>query len=118
MSTIAPQVGAGRMRAIAISSAQRVAGPRSTVPTWKEQNIDTVFANRRGVVGPKNIRPEQIAYWSDVLGQTVRTEEWTKAVEKESLMNHYLDSAAMGQFLDQQNDSLRAVMSKLGPMKA
>ncbi len=116
-STIAPQVQSGRMRGIGVSAETRMTGPLAGVPTWKEQQIDTVFSNWRGVVGPKGMPAEQVAYWNGVLTKTVQTQEWKEEVAREKLTDHYLDSAAATSFVAAQNDALTATMAKLGLAK-
>jgi putative tricarboxylic transport membrane protein len=116
-STIAPQVAAGRMRAIGVSSARRIAGTLADVPTWREQGIDAVFSNWRGVIGPKGMTPEQIQYWDDVFAKTVATPEWKEEIERSQLTSHYLPSREAGEFLAAENDKLTNVMSKLGLSK-
>ena len=39
------------------------------IPTWREQGIDAVFGNWRGVVGPKGVSAAQLAYWDDVFSK-------------------------------------------------
>jgi putative tricarboxylic transport membrane protein len=73
-STVAPQVQAGRMRAVGISSEQRIGGALADVPTWREQGVDAVFSNWRGIIGPKGMTPEQIQYWDDVFAKTMETQ--------------------------------------------
>lgn len=116
-STVAPQVASGRMRAIGVSSEKRLTGTLAGVPTWREQGIDSVFANWRGVIGPKGMTPEQIDYWQGVLKKTVETPMWKEEVEREKLSEHFLDSKATAAFLDSQNAALSAVMGKLGLAK-
>jgi putative tricarboxylic transport membrane protein len=113
-STVAPQVAAGRMRGIGISSESRLEGVLSGVPTWREQGIDSVFSNWRGVCGARSMTANQIAYWDGVMAKTVETKEWQQEVEKEKLKTHYLDSDAARAFLSAQNDRLQKTMQKLG----
>jgi putative tricarboxylic transport membrane protein len=116
-STIAPQVQAGRLRAIGISSEQRIGGALADVPTWREQGVDAAFSNWRGVIGPKGMTPEQIQYWDGVLAKTVETQEWKDEVQRSQLTDHYLASHEAGEFLAAENDKLVGIMRKLGLAK-
>jgi putative tricarboxylic transport membrane protein len=116
-STIAPQVQAGRMRAIGISSERRLGGALADVPTWREQGVDAVFSNWRGVVGPKGMTPEQVQYWDDIFAKTAETQEWKEEVQRSQLTSHYLQSRATGEFLAGENEKLSGVMNKLGLSK-
>src|SRR6267154_2577747 len=83
-STVGPQVQAGRMRAIGVSSERRIGGVLADVPTWREQGVDAVFSNWRGVVAPKGMTPEQIQYWDDLFAKTMetpRSEEHTSELQ-------------------------------------
>lgn len=51
---LAPQVAAGKLRALAISSDERL--PGIDVPTLKEQGVDISLANWRGIVAAPDIR--------------------------------------------------------------
>jgi putative tricarboxylic transport membrane protein len=116
-STIAPQVQAGRLRAIGISSEQRIGGALADVPTWREQGVDAAFSNWRGVIGPKSMTAEQIQYWDGVLAKTVETQEWKDEVQRSQLTDHYLASHEAGEFLAAENDKLVGIMRKLGLAK-
>jgi putative tricarboxylic transport membrane protein len=113
-STVAPQVTSGRMRAIGVSSEKRVGGTLSDVPTWKEQGVDAVFSNWRGVIGAKDMTPDQIQYWNDIFAKTVQSKSWQDELQRTQLVDHYLDSKATGAFLEEENGKLTGVMGKLG----
>jgi putative tricarboxylic transport membrane protein len=116
-STVAPQVQAGRLRAIGISSEQRIGGALADVPTWREQGVDAAFSNWRGVVGPKGMTPEQTRYWDGVFARTVETQEWKDETQRSQLTGHYLQSRETGEFLAAENDKLAGIMHKLGLAK-
>ena len=55
-SVLAPQLASGKLRAFAVSAPKRLGGALSSIPTWKEQGLDMVEGNWRGIVGPKGLR--------------------------------------------------------------
>jgi putative tricarboxylic transport membrane protein len=116
-STVAPQVQAGRMRAIGISSERRIGGVLADVPTWREQGVDAVFSNWRGVIAPKGMTPEQIQYWDGIFAKTVETAEWKEEIQRSQLTGHYLQSRETAEFLAAENEKLTGVMNKLGLSK-
>jgi putative tricarboxylic transport membrane protein len=116
-STVGPQVQAGRMRAIGVSSERRIGGVLADVPTWREQGVDAVFSNWRGVVAPKGMTPEQIQYWDDLFVKTMETPEWKDEIQRSQLTSHYLPSRETGEFLAAENEKLTGVMNKLGLSK-
>jgi putative tricarboxylic transport membrane protein len=116
-STVAPQVQAGRMRGIGISSERRIGGVLADVPTWREQGVDAVFSNWRGVIAPKGMTPEQIQYWDGIFAKTVETAEWKEEIQRSQLTGHYLQSRETAEFLAAENEKLTGVMNKLGLSK-
>jgi putative tricarboxylic transport membrane protein len=64
ISVLDPYLASGKLRAIALAAPKRVGGQHANIPTWKEQGFDVVEGNWRGVVGAKNLGPEQVAFWS------------------------------------------------------
>jgi putative tricarboxylic transport membrane protein len=116
-STIAPQVQAGRMRAIGISSEHRIGGALAEVPTWREQGVDAAFSNWRGVIGPKGMTPEHVQYWDDVFAKTMETPEWKGEIQRSQLTSRYLPSREAASFLAAENEKLTGVMNSLGLSK-
>ncbi len=107
----------GKLRGIAISGPRRLSGVFADVPTWKEQNVDSVYANWRGVVGPKGMSAAQIAYWDDVLSRLTQTPEWREELARLLQDPAYLNSRDTRRFLDAQHQELRAVLVELGLAK-
>lgn len=113
----APQLQSGKVRVLAVSSPQRLTGAFAGVPTWNEQGIDAVFANWRGMVGPKGLTAAQVAYWDEVFTNLVRSDEWEKQVTKYLWMTTYLNSQETQRFLDLQYDELKGILKDLGVIK-
>ena len=53
----------GSLRALAVSSEQRLKGTLAQVPTWKEQGVNAAFTSVQGVYFPKDLSAAQIAFW-------------------------------------------------------
>jgi putative tricarboxylic transport membrane protein len=81
VGSLAKQVEAGQLRLLAVTSPERLGGAVANVPTWREQGVDAVVSNWRGVIGPKNMPAEAVAYWQDVLQKTVENPEFKKSAE-------------------------------------
>lgn len=118
-TTAAPvaQLKAGNVRLLAIASPKRLEGMLASVPTWREQGINVVFSNWRGIVGPKGLSPAQIAYWEGVFAKVVQLDEFKRDVERNFWVSNYLDSAGMAKFLKADHDEVRALLSDLGMAK-
>ena len=107
----------GKLRALAISSPQRLGGALGNVPTWREQGIDMVFDNWRGIVAPKGISASQVAFWEKVFAQLAQTPEWKQLLDKQQWGNNYMGSAASRKHLDSQYEVIRAALAEIGLAK-
>jgi putative tricarboxylic transport membrane protein len=116
-SIVAPQLEAGKLRVIGVPSEQRLGGVFAQVPTWREQGVDAVFSQWRGLMGPKGMTPAQIAFWDGVLGKTVQTKEWKDHIERTQLTYRYLDSGQSRDFVAAQNETVRGILAGLGLIK-
>jgi putative tricarboxylic transport membrane protein len=108
---------AGKVRLLAVTAAQRVAGELKNVPTWKEQEVDTTHEVWRGLVGPKGMSPAQVAFWDDVLGKAVKTDEWRKDLEQGKIENVYRASGDAAKYWRERNEEVRAILTDLGLAK-
>jgi putative tricarboxylic transport membrane protein len=112
-----PQLQAGKIRVVAVSSAQRLPGVLASVPTWRELGVDSTYSSWRGIVGPKGLRPEVIAYWDALFAQLTSLDEWKKDLEKKLWVPNYLDSERSRAFLDEQRKEHHAILTDLGLAK-
>jgi putative tricarboxylic transport membrane protein len=65
-------------------------------------------------MGPKGLTPAQIAFWDGVLGKTVQTKDWKEHIERTQLTYRYLDSGRARDFVMDQNEKVRAILTGLG----
>ena len=114
VSGVVALVAAGRLRVIAVSSAQRLPGSFAAVPTWKEQGADSVFSSARGVIGPKGMSAAQITYWENVLARVVESDEWKKELESNFWEGQFLTSADTRKLLKAQYDEYKSVLIDVG----
>lgn len=111
---IAPHVAAGKMRLLAVTSAQRLPGPLASGPTWPELGYKGVFENWRGVISSKNITPEQVAYWDGVYGKIAASAEFQGLAEKNQWIVNYKNSTETRKFFEAEYAELKEVMDFLG----
>jgi putative tricarboxylic transport membrane protein len=117
ISGIVSYVQSGQIRALAVSSPARQGGAMAGVPTWKEQGVDAVFSSFRGVIGPKGMTREQVAYWEDALRRIVQSEEWKRELDRNYWADAFLGAEETGRDLKVQYEQYRPVMSELGLAK-
>jgi len=112
-----PVPGSRLLHGIAVSGPKRLAGAFANVPTWKEQGVDSVYANWRGVVGPKGITAAQVAYWDGIFARLAQMPEWREELVRLLQDPVYLNSRETKAYLDSQHQELRAVLVDLGLAK-
>jgi putative tricarboxylic transport membrane protein len=116
-ANLIPHVQSGRMRVLGISAPKRVAGALATVPTWQEQGVDAVVANWRAVIGAKGWSSAQIAYWENVFGNVVASDEWQGEVSRAGGVPHFMTSAALAAYFDAEYARFRTILTDLGLAK-
>ena len=116
-SAVLAHVKAGKLRTLAVSSEQRLAGDLATVPTWTELGIRAISANWRSVLGPRGMTELQVAYWDDVLGRLVKLPEWRQDLEMKLVEPTYLNSRDTRKRMDAEHALLTTVLTELGLAK-
>ena len=105
-------IESGKMRAIAVTSGQRVKG--IDVPTLKEQGIDVEIGNWRGVFGAAGITPAQRDELTQRIVKATQSKSWAAALEKNNWTPALLTGKAFDEFVDKDFSSLRATMVRAG----
>jgi putative tricarboxylic transport membrane protein len=111
-SEFAEYINTGKMKALAVTSDTRLKGV--AVPTLKEQGVNVVIGNWRGVYGAPGITPAQRQALTDLVLKAVKTKSWAEASEKNSWTPAVLSGPAFEKFVDDDFASLRATMVKSG----
>jgi putative tricarboxylic transport membrane protein len=111
-SEFAEYIKAGKMRAIGVTSEKRL--PGIDVPTLKEQGVNVVIGNWRGVYGAPGITPEQRKALTDMVVKATKSKAWAEALEKNGWTPALMAGAEFEKFVDDEFASLRAVMVKSG----
>lgn len=112
-----PHVQSGKMRALAVSANARLPGAYASTPTWKELGINSVSRFWRGVIGPKGLSPEQVAYWEGEFTWLVGTDEWKKYLADNLLIAEFMGSRDAIRFLESEAAEYRALLTELGLAK-
>jgi putative tricarboxylic transport membrane protein len=113
-----PELKSGQVRAIAVSSPERLLGVFASTPTWKEQGVDSVVGAWRGAAGAADITPEQIKYWQGVLSKAVATKEWKEEAEKFFWTDMYTDGDKLAAYLKQEYAEMKEILGALDLLKA
>ena len=109
-----PFIASGRVRALGVIGPQRLTGALASVPTLKEQGIDAVFTNWRGVIGAKDMRPDQIAFWERALASVNESDAWRKELDRNFWRANFVTGPKLREFLDAEARRFRALLTELG----
>ncbi len=107
------QIRAGLLRAVAVSSPQRLPG-YETLPTFKEEGVDVELANWRGVMAAPGISAEQRAALVGAVTRMRETESWRGAMQRYGWMDLFVAGDEFAAFLRQNREQVAGVMRDLG----
>ncbi len=111
-SEFAEYINAGKMRAIGVTADKRLNG--ISVPTLKEQGVNVVIGNWRGVYGAPGISAEQRKALIELVVKATKSKAWAESLEKNGWTPALMTGADFEKFVDDEFASLRAVMAKSG----
>ena len=111
-SEFQPYLESGKMRAIAVTSPQRIKGLNA--PTLKELGINVEIGNWRGVYAPPGISAEQRKALTDMVVQATKSKSWAESIEKNGWTPALLAGPEFDEFVDREFAALRAIMVKSG----
>lgn len=117
VSNLVLQAQGGKIRILAVSAPQRLAGALAGAPTWRELGANVVIDNLRGIVGPGSLNAPQIAYWEAALKKMTESGEWQKSLEQNSWVNSFTGAEGSRRELKLQYDEMRLGLVELGLAK-
>jgi putative tricarboxylic transport membrane protein len=107
-----PQVQAGSMRLLAVSSAERIAGVEA--PTIAESGFDVVVQNWRMVAAAPGLSDEQKAQVMADIDALAKSEGWQKALADKGWADTYLAGADFEAQLAKEIEATTAVLKDIG----
>ena len=112
LAELLPQIEAGTVRALAISSGERL--PGVDAPTLREQGVDVEFENWRSVVAPPGISDADRAKLEQTIDAMVHSAPWREAVTRYRWIDRYLAGEPFAQFVDSEEARVRDILRKFG----
>ncbi len=106
-------IKSGKMRALAVSSPTAMEG----IPSLKEQGIDVVFGNWRGIWGAPGITPQQRDQLVQKVKAATETAEWKAMLDKMGWTPVVITGDAFEKFVNDESQSLGALVTSLGLRK-
>jgi putative tricarboxylic transport membrane protein len=107
-----PQMEAGTVRILGISSAERL--PGVDVPTLREQGVDVEFENWRSVLAPPGIGAADRARLTTLLERMVHSKEWQETLERYRWLDRYLAGDDFTRFAASEEERVRKILRALG----
>jgi putative tricarboxylic transport membrane protein len=107
-----PQVAAGNLRVLAISSEQRITG--IDAPTFKEKGLDVTLVNWRGIFAPPGLKDDEFKALAEMVDKAVKSPAWKEALQKHSWQDLYLPAAPFETYLSRNRSSVTAVLKDIG----
>lgn len=112
------QLGEGsQIRALGVSSPERLGGGLAEVPTYQEQGVDYTFDIWRGIMGTPDMPEEAVTYYQDLFAEMLETDGWQEARDQLGWIDAYQNSEEFGVFLDEQQAQFSGVLSELGLLR-
>ena len=112
LAEFAPQIDAGTVRVLGISSAERL--PGVAAPTLREQGVNVELENWRSLVAPPGISPVERERLERAVETMVRSAEWRQELERYRWIDRYLAGDEFARFARAEDQRVRAILTKLG----
>jgi putative tricarboxylic transport membrane protein len=114
---LAGHAESGQIRILAVTAPERLPGKLADVPTWTELGYNVVFSSWRGLWGPKEMTPEQIAFWDKTIAESGKAPSWQKELEANVWTDAIKSAAETRAELDALQKELVSLLTELGLAK-
>ncbi len=112
VAELLPQVEAGKLRPLAVSSEERV--PGLDVPTLKEQGLDVALTNWRGVMAPPRIKDADKKKLGQMIDAMVKSEAWQETLKARGWIDLYQPEEAFNAFLKNDRAQVEGILKEIG----
>lgn len=112
LAEFAPQIEAGTVRALGISSAERL--PGVPIPTLREQGVDVELESWRSLVAPPGVSQVDRERLEKAVDAMVRSPEWRDALQRYRWIDRYLAGGEFTRFAQAEDRRVRAILTRLG----
>lgn len=119
VSSIKQYLKAGKVKVLGVSSEERISSDdvMKDVPTYKEQGINVVTTNWRGVFAGKDMSDEAKKYWEDTLKAMCATPEWKAELANQGVQDTFKDAAGFMEQLKAEEEMYTKIYTELGMAK-
>jgi len=109
-------VKAGKVRVLGVFSEKRLAGAPD-IPTLKEQGVNAVYVQNRGLVAPAGIPDNARESLVNLCLAYSKTAEFKKYCADNMLTESYMDSATFGEFLADWTERYKVILKDMKLIK-
>lgn len=109
---VSDQIEAGALRALAISSEDRLDGV--DVPTFTEAGVDVAMSNWRGLVAAPGISEETRAEFTAIVTELRDSAEWKDTLQRNDWTDSFLTGDDFAQYIADETEQAKAIVSDLG----
>ena len=114
VSEFADQVEAGKMRVLAVSTAEPVPVAGKPAKTLKEQGLDVEITNWRGVVAPPDIKPAERDAAIKAITKLHDSPEWKAALKKNGWTDFFKPGDEFRTYMDSETERVKTVLGDIG----
>ncbi len=109
LSEFAQHVQSGKMRALGVSSAEKI----GNIPSLKEQGFNVELANWRGIFGAPGITKEQQAALVKAVEAATKHASWAETLKKQDWTAFWLPGDQYGAFVKEENKRIGEILAGL-----
>jgi putative tricarboxylic transport membrane protein len=103
---------AGKVRILGVLAEKRLAlAPE--IPTMREQGIDAIFVQNRGITAPADIPPDARRVLEEALFKYTQTPIFSKYCDTNMLTEAWMDGAVFGRWLEQENAKYDVILKAM-----
>lgn len=106
------QIAAGNLRPLGLSAPERMAG--IDVPTLKEQGVDVVISNWRGVFAAPDLEADEVTKLIDAVTRMAKSAPWQEQLRLRGWTDQFLPGTDFATYLAKDTEATRAVLTELG----
>ncbi|OGB95457.1 MAG: hypothetical protein A3G35_04460 [candidate division NC10 bacterium RIFCSPLOWO2_12_FULL_66_18] len=107
---------ANKVRTLGVFSEKRLAGAPE-VPTLKEQGLNAVYVQNRGLVAPVEISEDARKVLEEALLKYTKTDVYKKYIKENMLSEAWMDGPTFGKWLDGEHARYQEVLKAMGVLK-
>lgn len=107
---------AGKVLTLGVFAEKRLPGAPN-VPTMKEQGLDAIYVQNRGLVAPGGIPPDARKVLEDALLKYTKTQIYKDYIAEGMLSEAWMDGPTFGKWMEKEYARYQEVLKEMGLLK-